>query len=86
METNLTSIHEDTGSIWPCSVGEGSGVAVSSGVGCRHGLDLVLWWLLCRLAAVALIRPLARDPPYAVGAALDRQTNNNNKQSFGLQT
>ena len=29
-----------------------------------------LLWLWCRPAAVALIRPLAREPPYAVGAAL----------------
>ena len=30
-------------------------------------------WLWCRLAAVALIRPLAWEPPYAVGAALERE-------------
>ena len=32
--------------------------------------DLALLWLLCRSAAVALIRPLAWEPPYAGGAAL----------------
>ena len=32
--------------------------------------DLVLLWLWCRLAATALIRPLAWEPPHAVGAAL----------------
>ena len=37
---------------------------------CRRGLDPVLFWLWCRLAAIALIRPLAWEPPYAVGAAL----------------
>ena len=31
---------------------------------------LWLWW---RLTAVALIRPLAWEPPYAMGAALKRQ-------------
>ena len=31
--------------LWPHSVGEGSGVAVSCGVGGRWGLDLVLLWL-----------------------------------------
>ena len=31
--------------------------------------DLVLLWLWCRLAATAPIRPLAWEPPYAVGAA-----------------
>ena len=50
---------------------------MSCGVGRRHGLDLALLWLWCRLAAVALIRPLAYmeawEPPYAVGAALKRQ-------------
>ena len=40
---------------WPCPVGWGSGVAVSCGVGCRHGLDLVLLWLWRRPAATAPI-------------------------------
>ena len=40
-ETNPTSIHED----WPCSVGQGSGVAVSCGVGRRCGSDPKLLWL-----------------------------------------
>ena len=43
---------------------------MSCGVGQRHGLDPELLWLWCRLAATALIRPLASEPPYAVGAAL----------------
>ena len=33
-------------------------------------MDLALLWLWCRLAAVASIRPLAWEPPYAVGVAL----------------
>ena len=32
--------------------------------------DPILLWLWCRLAAVAPIQPLAREHPYAVGAAL----------------
>ena len=48
----------------PRSVGEGSGVAVSGGVG------PALLWLWCRLAALARIGPLAWEPPYATGAAL----------------
>ena len=36
------------------------------------GSDLALLWLWCRLAAVALIRPLAWEPPYATGVALKR--------------
>ena len=42
---------------------------VSCGVGHRHGLDPALLWLWCRLAAVALISPLAWELPYAVGVA-----------------
>ena len=41
---------------------------MSRGVGCRHGSDLALLWLCRRRAAVALIRPLVWDPPYAAGA------------------
>ena len=40
------------------------------GVGCRRGSDLALLWLWCRRAAVALIGPLALEPPYATGADL----------------
>ena len=43
---------------------------MSCGVGHRRGLDLVLLWLWRRLEATALIRPLAWEPPYAVGMAL----------------
>ena len=32
--------------------------------------DLVLVWLWCRLAAIALNGPLAWEPPYAMGVAL----------------
>ena len=44
-------------------------VAVSCGVGCRHGSDPVLLWLWHRPVATAPIRPLAWEPPYAAGAA-----------------
>ena len=50
---------------------------MSCGVGHRRSLDPSLLWLLwlwCKpLAAVALIRPLAWEPPYAAGVALKRQ-------------
>ena len=46
---------------------------MSCGVGHRRGSDPSLLWLWCRLAATARIRPLAWEPPYAVGAALKRQ-------------
>ena len=48
-------------------------MAVSCGVGCRHGSNLALLWLWHRLAATASIRPLAWETPCAVGAALKRQ-------------
>ena len=53
-------------------LGSGSGVAVSCSVGCKHGSDLALLWLWCRPAAVALIRPLAWEPPHVVGVALKK--------------
>ena len=53
---------------------------MNCGVGRRHGYDPVLLWLWCRLAAVALIRPLAWEPPYAVGAALKRQKGKKKKK------
>ena len=38
------------------------------GAGRRCSLDPALLWLWCRLAAVALIRPLAWEPPHAEGS------------------
>ena len=46
---------------------------MSCGVGRRQDVDPALLWLWRRLAATALIRPLAWEPPYATGAALKRQ-------------
>ena len=46
---------------------------MSCGVGCRCCLDAVLLWLWRKLAALVLIRPLAWAPPYAMGAALEKQ-------------
>ena len=44
-KTNLTSVQEDTGSIPSLTQGVGeSSVAMSCGVGCRRGSDLVLLW------------------------------------------
>ena len=46
---------------------------MSCGVGRRRDSDLALLWLWHRWAAVAPIRPLAWEPPYAAGVALKRQ-------------
>ena len=43
---------------------------MSCGVGHRRSSDPLLLWLWWRPAAVALIRPLAWELPYAVGVAL----------------
>ena len=53
---------------------------MSCGVAHRCGLDLALLWLLHRLAAIALIRPLAWETPYAVGVALKKKTKDKKKQ------
>ena len=45
---------------------------VNCGVGHRCGLDPVLLWLWCRQMAPAQIRPLAWEPPYAAGTALEK--------------
>ena len=45
---------------------------MSCGVGFRHVLDLALLWLWRRPAAIAPIRPLAWEPPYAAGTALEK--------------
>ena len=51
---------------------------MSCGVGHRlGGSDPALLWLWHRLAAVAPIRPLAFEPPYAAGVALKRQNKTN---------
>ena len=60
-------------------MGQGSSITLSCDVGRLHGSDPALLWLWHRLAAAAPIRPLAWEPPYAVGAALKRQNKQINK-------
>ena len=45
---------------------------MSCGIGHRCGSDPVLLWLWRRPAATAPIRLLAWEPPYAMGAALEK--------------
>ena len=62
---------------------QGSIVAVRCGIAQRQASDLVLLWLWYRLAAIAPIRPLAWELPYAFGTALkskqQQQTQNQTK-------
>ena len=46
---------------------------MSCGVGRRRSLDPMLLWLLRRPAATAPIGPLAWEPPYAAGMALEKE-------------
>ena len=59
---------------------EGSSIAVSCGVARRLGSDLALLWFWRSLAAVALIQPVAWEPPYAVGEALKIQKKKRRKE------
>ena len=45
---------------------------MSCGIGHRLSSDPPLLWLWHRLAATAPIRPLAQEPPYAMGVALEK--------------
>ena len=49
---------------------------MSCGVGCRCGSYPALLWY--RPAAIAPVRPLAWEPPYAASAALERQIDKKN--------
>ena len=48
---------------------------MSCGVGCRRGWDPALLWLWHRPVTTTPIRPLAWEPPYAVGAAQEMAKN-----------
>ena len=53
---------------------------MSCGVGRECSSDPAFLWLWCRLVATAPIRPLAWEPPYATGAALEKIKKKNNKK------
>ena len=53
---------------------------MSCSVGHRRGSDPTLLWLWRRPVAVALIGPLAWEPPYAAGEALKGQKTKKKKR------
>lgn len=62
---------------------------MSCGVGCRYVSDPELLWLWRGPVTTAPIRPLAWEPPYAIGAALEkvkRQKTKNKKNKQKKQT
>ena len=68
--TNPTRNHEVAGLVpalaqWV----DDPALLLSCGVGCRLGSDPALLWLWRRPVAAAQIRPLAWEPPRAMGAA-----------------
>ena len=58
---------------------------MSCGVGCRRSSDLALLCLWRGPAATAPIRPLAWEPPYAAGAALEKAKRQKKAGRGGLE-
>ena len=77
---NLTRNQEVAGLIpGLCSVGSGSGVALSCGIGHRCSSDPELLWLWLRLQL--RLDPLAWEPPYAAEMALEKAKRQRKKET-----
>ena len=55
---------------------------MSYGIGFRRGSDPQLLWLWCRLAAAALIRPLAWEPGCRYSHRKDKKTKKKKKKGY----
>ena len=71
---NPTRNHEVSGLI--------PGIAMSYGVGLRHNSDPAWLWLWHRPVATAPIRPLAWEPPYAMGVAPGKRQKDKKKRNY----
>ena len=67
-------------------MGWGSGIAVSCGVGRKHGSDPMFLWPWRRPAAAAPIQPVAWKLPYATDSALKRPKKKEKKKKKSLLT
>ena len=60
-------------------------VAISCGIGCRCGSDLVLLWLWCR-PELWLIQPLVQELPDAANVSVKRKRKKKKKAEAGVVT
>ena len=85
-ETNLTSIHEDAGSVWSLASlsEEGSGVAISCGVRRRRGSRFHVAVAMAQASSCSSdSTPIAWEPPYAARASLKKEKKKKKIQSKG---
>ena len=78
--TNPTRNHEVALAQWVKDLA----LPMSCGVGCRCSSDPSLLWLWCRPVATAPVRPLAWEPPYAMGAVLEKAKRQKKKKKQSI--